>query len=326
MQPNFVKQNTFITTDSPDFHRDRRQRMLAEFPNIKALMGPNPSTFVFLFLLVTIQILIALSLSSSHWWIVVAASFLVGSSLNLMIFVCLHEASHRLIFKGEIASNIVLIFANLPLFLPMLSILYQRFHLKHHHFLATDQDADIPLQSEANFVGHSAFKKLFWVIFFPIYYAIIRTWFLRNNITFDKLLVINLLVQSIFLGGIYYFGGNLLGLYLFLSTLFSISLSPAIGSRNLIEHYILNQDQETYSYYGPYNWLTFNVGYHVEHHDFPYIAWNKLPQLKAIAAPYYDNLYAHHSYWQLVYKFITDDQQSLHLRIVRFKSSDSVLI
>jgi len=39
----------------------------------------------------------------------------------------------------------------------------------------------------------------------------------------------------------------------------------------------------TFSYYGGLNFLTLNVGYHVEHHDFGNVAWTKLPELRRIA-------------------------------------------
>lgn len=60
----------------------------------------------------------------------------------------------------------------------------------------------------------------------------------------------------------YYFGGKTL-IYFFLSTGLGLSLHP-ISGHFIAEHYVFNPGHETYSYYGPLNAITFNVGYHNE--------------------------------------------------------------
>jgi sphingolipid delta-4 desaturase len=65
------------------------------------------------------------------------------------------------------------------------------------------------------------------------------------------------------------------------------------------------------------NTVAFNVGYHNEHHDFPSVPWNKLPQLKNTASEYYDSLASHKSWTKLWLRFLFDRELSLFSRIVR---------
>ena len=66
---------------------------------------------------------------------------------------------------------------------------------------------------------------------------------------------------------------------------------------------ILHQDK----YVDLVPFLTFNVGYHVEHHDFPYIPGSRLPEVKRIAAEFYDPLPQHESWLTVIWEFINQE-------------------
>jgi sphingolipid delta-4 desaturase len=97
----------------------------------------------------------------------------------------------------------------------------------------------------------------------------------------------------------------------------SIGLHP-LGARWIQRHYLTSEGtQETFSYYGPLNRLAFNVGYHNEHHDFPSVPWNRLPQIHATAPEAYDNLASHRSWTSLLFRFLFDRNLTLYSRVVR---------
>ena len=79
--------------------------------------------------------------------------------------------------------------------------------------------------------------------------------------------------------------------------------------------------QETYSYYGPWNRLAFNVGYHNEHHDLMTVPWSRLPRIRSLAPEFYEGLYAHRSWTRLLFRFLFDRELTLHSRVVRPSAS-----
>ena len=184
--------------------------------------------------------------------------------------------------------------------------------MKHHAFLGTyDFDADIPSHWEQKLFGRSAIGKALWMFFFSIMQAL-RPVRLRVLKPIDRWVVINVVAQVIYDAALLYFWGPKAMAYMFISLMFSVGLHP-LGARWIQEHYIVFPGQETADYYGPLNPLALNVGFHNEHHDFPSIPWNRLPEVKRAAPEAYDTLHYHPSWSKLLWRFIVDPRHfALH--------------
>lgn len=311
-----IYKNSFYQFTSKEPHRSRGIQILKKFPEARKLLGPNKWTMFFILLVVGLQTFFAIQVSQQPLWMLVIVSWVFGAILNHAVFVLIHDATHNLVFKKTTANRFAAIIANLPIGVPM-AMAFRTFHLLHHaHQGNPEFDADLPTQKEADLVGNSPFRKAMWLLTFLINESFYRPRAITHPKTPVQWVLLNYLTVILYCAALIYFFGAQTYLYLFLSTLFSVGLHP-LGARWIQEHFVVKAGQETYSYYGPFNHVMFNVGYHNEHHDLPYVAWNKLPELKRMAPEMYDTLHSHTSYWSLLRKFIFDPSIGMHSRVVR---------
>ena len=308
--------NEFRFSTGPEPHRGRTHEIMKKHPDVKKLMGKNPATILAILALVGGMVGGAYLVKDASWWIVVLVAYVGGAFANHALFVMIHECTHNLLFKKKGMNLAAAIFANLPHMFPS-AISFVRYHIKHHSFQGVHElDGDLPDYWEAKLINGSFFGKAIWMLFFPVFQAI-RTFRLKEIKPVDGWIVANWIVQIAFNVAIWVFFGPKAFFFLLFSFFFSVGLHP-LGARWIQEHYLtLDEKQETYSYYGPLNAVAFNVGFHNEHHDFPSIPWNKLPDLKKSAPEYYDSLKSHNSWTKLFFRFLFDRNISLYMRILR---------
>ena len=302
--------------DYPEPHIGRTRKIVAAHPEVKALFGNQSSTFFYVAGIVAAQMLTAYWLRDSAFWLILAVSFAFGAFCNHALFVLIHESTHNLIFKGSVGNRICGLISNIPITFPA-AMGFRKFHLLHHrHQGEFELDADLAGPVEARVIGNSFIGKSIWFILFFFVEGVIRPARLKTVQLMDRWVAFNALTWAVTTAAIFYFTGVWGFLYLFISTLFSIGFHP-LGARWIQEHYVVRPNQETYSYYGGLNVLTFNVGFHNEHHDLMMVPWRNLPKLKAIAPEFYDHLYAHTSWTKLFFEFLFSSDLSLHSRVVR---------
>ena len=305
----------FVYSDSSEPHRIRTKQILKQHPDVRKLIGKNPKTFLFILFLVGFQIAGAWFLADKPWWAIFVAAYFAGAFADHALFVMIHECAHRLIFKNQAANRLAGILANMSQVFPS-SVSFERYHIKHHSFQGIHElDADLPNRWEARLINNYFVGKAIWFLFYPFFQAF-RVARLKEIKPFDGWIALNWGVQIAFVAAVWYFLGVKAVVFLTASFFFSVGLHP-LGGRWIQEHYLTHGEQETYSYYGPLNTVAFNVGYHNEHHDFPSVPWNKLPEIKSTAPVFYDSLVSHKSWTKLWLRFLFDREISLWSRVVR---------
>uniref|UniRef100_A0A8D0BT84 sphingolipid 4-desaturase n=1 Tax=Salvator merianae TaxID=96440 RepID=A0A8D0BT84_SALMN len=303
----------WVYTEQP--HTQRRKEILAKHPAIKTLMVPDPHlkwivTGMVLIQLVACYLVRDLPLKWLFFW-----AYAFGGCINHSMTLAIHDISHNVVFGNKRAkwNRWFAIFANLPIGIPY-SAAFKKYHIDHHRYLGGDQlDVDIPTDLEGWFFS-TPFRKLIWLFLQPLFYAL-RPLFVNPKMI-TEMEIWNVLSQLSFNLIIYYLWGWKPIFYLVAGSLLCMGVHP-ISGHFIAEHYMFLKGYETYSYYGVLNWITFNVGYHMEHHDFPSIPGCKLPMVKKIAAEYYDTLPQHQSWAQVLRDFIFDDSIGPYSRVKR---------
>ena len=307
--------NQFSWSSHSEPHLLRRRQILTAHPEIRELFGVEPLTFPLVVLLFLTQLTAAYLLRAACWPLLLLCTYALSGTLNHSLQLAVHELTHNLCFTSATANRCAAICANLSTGIPS-AVSFQKYHHDHHQWQGVDGvDTDVPTAIESRLFA-TPLGKLAWLLLNPLFYAFrpgmvnpksFGRWEAINFavvLSFDLLVLCTLGVKSL--------------AYLGLGTLLGLGLHPAAG-HFIAEHYELVSGQETYSYYGPANWLNFNVGYHNEHHDFPRVPWSRLPRVTALAPEYYLTLPHYTSYLALFWAYITDASLGPHARIKRAK-------
>ena len=305
-------------TDRPEPHFLRRRELLAKHPEIKQLMGwdgwPNLRMAAVIALQFGLAAGIQCGADHGHtgFGTMLLLSYFIGAIAAHYGGVIWHEAAHNLVAPNAFWNRVAGIFANLPVVVPC-AMVFRRFHMTHHTYMGiVGRDNDLPGKAEASWVGTSWWRKIIWLNLYTVF-AVFNRGFVTKP---DRCEIANIVVQmGVNVATVHYLGWSAFA-YLALSTWFSSGFQPVAG-HFIHEHYLWDKKQETYSYYGPLNRVTLNMGYHNEHHDFMNVPGKHLPKLHAIAKAAYAPLISHRSWTAIYWRFISDTRMSHWSRFAR---------
>lgn len=339
-------QKDFLWSDYEEPHAIRKRQLLQKHgKQIQPLMGHEPLTKY----LVTAVVLTQLTLSVlvpriESWWLYFLVAWGIGGTITHCLFLAVHEVTHHLAFEKVIHNDLFAIFTNIPIVVPY-SMMFKTYHAEHHRYQGWDGiDTDIAGDLEAKVFTMSENPKIrmlckAFFLGFQVFFYALRPCIVRPITNLTRWHVFNYAAMI----SVHYVWYSIFGsspiIYLLLCDFLGCSFHPMAG-HFLSEHYIFSDEdqykvtdaegmkvnnrwQETYSYYGPLNFFGWNVGYHNEHHDFPNVAWSRLPLLKEVGKSFYEPLAVTKSWPMAIVDFIMQPQMSSYRRVKREKGAGS---
>jgi sphingolipid delta-4 desaturase len=307
-------QKNFLWSKEKQPHYLRQKRILKEYPEIQHLYGYDYRTKYMVTLVWLFQIWMSIISTEVNWCTLFFLTFFISGTCNNFLSLAIHECSHNLLFESQKSNELYSIFANIPIGVPM-AISFKKYHLDHHYYMGDSRkDVDIPTDIETH-IFKGRFGKFMFLVCNPILYGLRP--FLKNAKPVQFLEIINIIVQFFANKIIYDYLGEKAILYLLGGTFLGMGLHP-LAAHFVSEHYVTEtKAQETYSYYGILNWLTLNVGYHNEHHDFPKISGLRLPHVHQLAKTHYLQIHYYKSWLKVINDFIFDPDIQISSRVKR---------
>jgi len=312
------------------WHLNRKRAVLLDHPEVKKLYGQNPLTLVVLAAVFSLHVYYSYHFAQYSWFTVILGSYTLGAWMSFLLQVIGHDCTHRLVTKTPAYNKLGALIAFLPVFSGPFGTLWMYEHMWHHN-VVVDKSLRYGLQS------NPALKKAFLTLIFigiinvaitvagaalgitmlitiPLGIMGIRSSLYPKKFpmapynrfpqTLNGWTFANIVACVIFNSAVLYFLGIKGFMYMFLSALFMNGLHP-LGMRQVQEHYFVKRGQPTYSAYTNISTYAMNICYHVEHHDFPTIPWNRLPLLTKAAPEYYTkDLYSYPSYTAVLFEFL----------------------
>lgn len=294
----------FYLAKNVDIHAIRRAQMLAKYPQILDLYGTNIWVGIGVTVTTICQIALAATVCDASWPVFLFCAYVFTATGMASVQLGLHEICHNAASPHDWLNRLFELILNLPLLIPFAAT-YKVFHLDHHRYQGVDQvDTDLPTESEAKFWCNKSYP-------YPLQ-CLMKCGFLATNLAAYGLrpvsqrpenvvkvrltvpYILNHVCQVLFTYAMYHFFGINSVLYLLTGLLLS-GIHPTAGHflaehypfENTLEKYQLDAPIETYSYYGIFNYVLYNGGYHIEHHDFLKIPFHNLPKLRQIAPEFY---------------------------------------
>lgn len=317
-QPEMVPAN--------EWHSIRRRLILSRYPEIRKL-SPLPAVVytVLMSVLVLLHLGIGITIAAyagadSLWFWTILLAATVGAFCAYAFQQLTHEFSHIKRTKLQ-ASPVLLADLMVGTTGPNYTAYYFKAHMHHHTNTSKPNDPDLYFHSEwadpPQWAARSRLTRFFWITVFGLftfevmYLGLVFKRAPRPRMSIrNKELMLTLLGKYAFMGLTFWFGGFWCFVYFKLAAGFSLgAFAHPYSGFWLMQHAAMarNGFQPTVSYSGSriWHWLNFGELYHVEHHDFPWIPFTKIEEVRRIAPEYYQSLQVIKSVWRLNWDWLS---------------------